>query len=309
MYSIREVVSVASSLVYKKGRRTEERQSRSRAGCNRRHSIFLITTFCILTFVILAGISASAKTVTASSSSSGGNSGYQCTFYVRVGIGYGVILSPTGNTSSSSGTDVRFTFTYNDSVSDAASRLSIYSYCDGLCATQLNASATLAIDYCTGNTAYYDVKLGGTDVCRLFVEESAVTPSGDEYRQILACTQDSSGWSSRYYVGQGATVALLTGSSGGSGSTRQSASGWALSPLGNVAVAVAVTISSLIPFFIVLPDAAKTLSDNIVARRGKKGDGRELYISILSVFIPLLCMCVAVLSTTAMLNLLQQPIT
>jgi hypothetical protein len=174
---------------------------------------------------------------------------------------------------------------------------------------QLNASSTLTFEYCTGNTAFYDVKFDGTDVCRLFVEQSAVTPTGDEYRQILACTQDSSGWSSGYYVGQGATVVILNGSSGGSGSSSQSASGWDLSPLGNVAVAVAVTISSLIPFFIMLPDAAKTLSDNIVSRRGRRSDGGDLYLSILSVFIPLLCMCVAVLSTTAMLNLLQQPMT
>jgi hypothetical protein len=172
----------------------------------------------------------------------------------------------------------------------------------------LNTSSTLTVEYCTGNTAFYDVNLGGTEICRLLVEESAVTPSGDEYRQILASTQDSSGWNSGYYVGQGATVVILTGSGGEGGNSGQSSSGWNLSPLGNVAVAVAVTISSLIPFFIVLPDAAKTLSDNVVARRGRRSDGGDLYLSILSVFIPLLCVCVAVLSTTAMLNLLQQPI-
>lgn len=300
---------MASSLVEKNCVQMRESRSKDLTRCHRRHSIFLITMCCVLATILLAGMSFSTQTVSASSSSTGGNSGYECTFYVRSGIGYGVILSSTGNTSSPIGSGVKFTFTYNYSINDVASRLSIYSYSDGLYITQLNESSVLALEYRDSNPAYYAVKMSGIDLCKIFVQESVVTPSGDEYRKVTVSTGDDAGWSSGYYVGQGATVVILGEAGSGRGSSGKLVNGWDLNQVGNVAIAVAITVSSLIPFFIVLPDAVKTLSDNVAARKARRGDGGDLYLSILSVFIPLLCICIAIVSTTAMLSLLNQPIT
>jgi hypothetical protein len=258
--------------------------------------------------ILAASVALSSQPVAASSGSGGSIGGYECTFYVRGGIGYGVILNLASNSSSSSSSDVKFTFTYNASLPSVASRLSVYRYSDSLYVAKLNRSSVLTVEYRGGNPAYYAVKAAGSDLCRAFVQESTVTPGGDEYRKIVVSSKDDAGWSSGYYVGQGATVVILSGAGGGDDNSGRAVTGWNLRQVGNAAVAVAIVISSLIPFFIVLPDAAKTLSDNIVAKRGRKGDGGDLYLSILSIFVPLLCMCVAVVSTIAMLGVLHQPI-
>lgn len=301
---------MAQAPVRKSRGRIDQGSRKDPIRCHCRHSsIFLIAVCSIMVTILAMSVTLSSQPVAASSGtgdSIGG--GYECTFYVREGIGYGVILSYASNTSSSSLTsDVKFTFTYNASLPDVASRLSIYSYSSSLYVTKLNASSVLTVEYDGGSPAYYAVKSAESDLCRAFVQEGSVTPSGEEYRKVVVSTKDDAGWSSGYYVGQGATVVFLSGAGGGDGNSGEAVTGWNLASVGNAAIAVAITISSLIPFFIVLPDAAKTLSDNIVAKRGRKSDGGDLYLSILSVFVPLLCMCVAVVSTIVMLGVLHQP--
>jgi len=158
------------------------------------------------------------------------------------------------------------------------------------------------IHYDSGGYCYVS-KPSGTQLCR-FYEKGIETQLSVEYVRMLVDTEETSEdgqviWSSGYSVGMGATVLIHSNSDEGF------SRGGPLS----VSTAVALALTSLIPFFMLLPDAIKKLSHAVEEtssrNRRAEGNGEKLYVRILAVFTPLLCIGIVFLSVTAMLNAMK----
>lgn len=266
--------------------------------------VVFLSAVTLLIFLASAGssavtdVSADSSKVPSASRTSGGLDSCSVLFLVRGDFSYGVIL--TTNNSTADEDIVRFTFTYNSSL-PVSQKIQIYQYTTNETLVKL-PNGGIGIHYDAGSY-YYVSKPSGGQICR-FLEKGIETQLGVEYFRILVETQESSEsgqvtWSSGYNIGMGATVLIHSNSGGG-----LSRGG----PL-SASIAVALTLTSLIPFFILLPGATKKLCQAVAETssysRRVEVNGLKLYVRILAIFTPLLCIGIVFLSVTTMLNALE----
>jgi len=276
------------------------KRCQGRGGCESWTSLLskllLMSSIVTLFLTTLATSPVAANTAPVKVSQTSGGDDCNVLLMVRADFCYGIILTKS-NVSGGEDT-VRFTFTYNSSL-HIGEKLQLYGYTTN--GTLKPTPVGIETQYDSGG--YYYVSKSGACVCRLY-DRGVETQFGADYIRITVTTQEKaeSGevtWSSGYNVGMGATV-KINGGGGGEGVDSE--------PL-DAATTVALTVTSLVPFFMLLPEATKKLcqatADGAGHGRGDSGSGSRLYVKILAVFTPLLCIGIVLLSVTAMLNILK----
>ncbi len=231
-------------------------------------------------FTIPSARATSVTTMTQSSSSDSNG----VLIFTRGDFCYGIILTPQNGSSDA----IKFSFTYNNSL-PVQNMLQIYNYTT---TGELKLQQYIACGWDPSGFHYVYVCNSGAQLCRLR-DEGIQDEFGVDYVEIRASSQES-GWNSGYNVGVG-VAALIKGTPQGA-----DISGGTI----GAATAVALTITSFIPFFMLLPDATKKLChavDEAAGDRAGNGKTRSLYVRLLAIFAPLLSIGVVCISLTAML--------
>nr|MDO8100011.1 hypothetical protein [Candidatus Njordarchaeota archaeon] len=276
------------------------KRCRGREGCESWSSFFskllLVSSIFTLFLIALAASPVAANAAPIKASHTSGGDDCSVLLLVKADFCYGIILTKS-NVSGGEDT-VRFTFTYNSSL-HVGEKLQLYGYTTN--GTLKPPADGMRAQY--DSAGFYYISKSGTCVCRLY-DRGVETQFGADYVRITVTTQEKTEngevtWSSGYNVGMGATVKINSGEEG---------EGVDSEPL-DAATTVALTVTSLVPFFMLLPEATKKLcqaaADGTRHGRGDGVGGSRLYVKILAVFTPLLCIGIVMLSVTAMLNTLK----